>query len=876
MTFMKSVLLQKMSCIYTHIYVCICICSPSKTFASLEFLAYRASECMISDQDVGMTTDEVTSFLREGGLEDFARVLQDEGVNSVDRLALLCDDDLCHLGLKVGHRRQLQKLFDCRYVHAAAEFSRLYGWVPYSVPPFNLLSWAQPSASWSDYSAVGCGHALSASSGPPGVFKVQHLASSQPMKVFSSSLEAFVDVGVVLNIGVVRLLQDVDIEVPEEALIFSDHGFIGRACGDAVRAAVKVRLDFEAEIRNLFVNEHKQLIAKLRERATRQAQEHMNHAAECIRSMKKSGDGVPSAEESEQVAAILVDCFYTEERLGDDVVGRNLDASYTSFRKYLEDPSDLAGLGEALVWMPRDSQFNKTVHALRTVAMLAAVRRAGGHSDRRRFEQEVNRIFPFSLQDRVPDDNLLKNLRSSVFLCFKKLFGDVPGAFQSNAQLNRAPLRPRRQRKSKPANEGEPEPEDEGKTGCGDDIMVSSLVSSRSHLDMPPTCVKNTFIEFDGPLPVGKRKVCPSEPPRPRGDTSSEGDVGDLGAVLDVGGTVEARHLLVLSELNFTLVWRDYHCCCRKEGAIMYPTGDCQLYIRPGADSFVEQLLQVPRCHLMLISCSGWHHSHNMARLFLEHAVPGVWKESKKGHLPLYVGPQEQRVYLVYGELGSGIPIDFQDKEKKRFVKDLERVFAVLLASGCGAFDVDNTVVLDSSKGNNAQTGNLLMVPTWTANDEPEDGDIFKEVLEYLMQLSKSTLSVPQHLHFHPCNVCGQMRSLVENEADGEAELMRRSWQDEHTWTGPNGEKWIKCRAFDGPNEESIVGTECGAWDTGCPEQNYKDYEKLVPNTEVWGKYGNSWHECVVLQLREDGSVRVRWHYDGSETKLFSHQIHYK
>ena len=192
-----------------------------------------------------MITDEVTSFLRQGGLEAFAHVLHDEGIDSVDRLALLDDNDLLQLGLKLGHRRQLQKMIDCRYVHAAAEFSRLYGWVPYGVPPFGLLSWAQPSASWSDYSAVGCGHALSASSGPPGVFKVQHLVSSQPMKVFSSSLEAFVDVGVLLNIGVVRLLQDVDIEVPEEALIFSDHGFIGQACGDELRAAVEVRLDFE-------------------------------------------------------------------------------------------------------------------------------------------------------------------------------------------------------------------------------------------------------------------------------------------------------------------------------------------------------------------------------------------------------------------------------------------------------------------------------------------------------------------------------------------------------------------------------------------------------------------------------------------------------
>ena len=239
--------------------------------------------------------------------------------------------------------------------------------------------------------------------------------------------------------------------------------------------------------------------------------------------------------------------------------------------------------------------------------MLAAVRRAGGHSDRRRFEQEIHRILSFSLQDQSSDDKL-KNLRSSVFLCFKKLLGDVPGAFHSNAQLNRAQLRPRRQRQPKPVNEGEPEVEDEGKAGYGNDGIGPASVPSRPDLIMPPTCVRNTFIEFDDPVPVGKRKVCPSEPPRPRGGTSPGGDVGDLGAVLEEAGIMKARQLLVISELNFTLVWRDYHCSSNKKGAITYPTGDCQLYVRPGADRFVEQLLQVPQCHLMLISCSGWHH----------------------------------------------------------------------------------------------------------------------------------------------------------------------------------------------------------------------------------------------------------------------------
>ena len=107
------------------------------------------------------------------------------------------------------------------------------------------------------------------------------------------------------------------------------------------------------------------------------------------------------------------------------------------------------------------SRLGNTAHALRSVAMLAAVRRAGGHSDRSRFEQEVVGLVPVWLQKRTSAVEL-SNLRSVVLLCFTKLLGDVPGAFPSKAHQRSRALRKKRER-TKPANKGEPEPEHDGK-----------------------------------------------------------------------------------------------------------------------------------------------------------------------------------------------------------------------------------------------------------------------------------------------------------------------------------------------------------------------------------------------------------------------------
>ena len=182
----------------------------------------------------------------------------------------------------------------------------------------------------------------------------------------------------------------------------------------------------------------------------------MIRVVERLQSMKMSGTRVPSAEESERAAAVFVDKYYTEERrrLLDDADRQHLEASYGNFRKYLENSADLTGLGEALLQLAQVSRLGKMAHALRSVAVFAAVRRAGGHSDRSRFDWEVGGIVPLCLQERASTLKL-RNLRSDVFLCFAKLLGDVPGAFQANGRRRRQ-VRPRKSNFKNNANNGEP------------------------------------------------------------------------------------------------------------------------------------------------------------------------------------------------------------------------------------------------------------------------------------------------------------------------------------------------------------------------------------------------------------------------------------
>ena len=90
--------------------------------------------------------------------------------------------------------------------------------------------------------------------------------------------------------------------------------------------------------------------------------------------------------------------------------------------------------------------------------------------------------------------------------------------------------------------------------------------------------------------------------------------------------------LLVCSELNHLLVWRDIldqypaPACGgddAQDAAIALPTGK-RMYIRPGACDLIAGLLNEElRCTLAIISCMGRWHCLSMMRLLLEQATPG-------------------------------------------------------------------------------------------------------------------------------------------------------------------------------------------------------------------------------------------------------------
>ena len=73
--------------------------------------------------------------------------------------------------------------------------------------------------------------------------------TTQLAQVISPSIDAIVDVETVLHIGMVYSLQgafiNIACKVPWQAKPFTNHGEIGRACGDEVRAAIEVRTELE-------------------------------------------------------------------------------------------------------------------------------------------------------------------------------------------------------------------------------------------------------------------------------------------------------------------------------------------------------------------------------------------------------------------------------------------------------------------------------------------------------------------------------------------------------------------------------------------------------------------------------------------------------
>ena len=72
-------------------------------------------------------SDEVTAFLRQGGLEAYGRILVEEGFDTLERLDHMEDGDMWRCGLKLGPRRQLQQMLAWRFACGLAQPCPVFG-----------------------------------------------------------------------------------------------------------------------------------------------------------------------------------------------------------------------------------------------------------------------------------------------------------------------------------------------------------------------------------------------------------------------------------------------------------------------------------------------------------------------------------------------------------------------------------------------------------------------------------------------------------------------------------------------------------------------------------------------------------------------------
>ncbi len=86
----------------------------------------------------------------------------------------------------------------------------------------------------------------------------------------------------------------------------------------------------------------------------------------------------------------------------------------------------------------------------------------------------------------------------------------------------------------------------------------------------------------------------------------------------------EDRRILVLSDLNRHLVWREYNGASRTESESGTPLNERhRLHFRPGALEFVADLVQHSTCCFAIVSSMGLFHASPCLRLLLQHAIPG-------------------------------------------------------------------------------------------------------------------------------------------------------------------------------------------------------------------------------------------------------------
>jgi hypothetical protein len=91
-----------------------------------------------------------------------------------------------------------------------------------------------------------------------------------------------------------------------------------------------------------------------------------------------------------------------------------------------------------------------------------------------------------------------------------------------------------------------------------------------------------------------------------------------------LGAEQENSRILVLSELNSLLVWREYDGASRADSASGIRIHDRHmLHFRPGALELVAALIGEPTCCFAIVSCMGLYNASPILRLLLENAIPG-------------------------------------------------------------------------------------------------------------------------------------------------------------------------------------------------------------------------------------------------------------
>jgi hypothetical protein len=85
----------------------------------------------------------------------------------------------------------------------------------------------------------------------------------------------------------------------------------------------------------------------------------------------------------------------------------------------------------------------------------------------------------------------------------------------------------------------------------------------------------------------------------------------------------EDRRILVLSDLNRHLVWREYDGASRTESESGLPLNERhRVHFRPGALELVAELVQNPNCCFAIVSSMGLFHASPCLRLLLQQAIP--------------------------------------------------------------------------------------------------------------------------------------------------------------------------------------------------------------------------------------------------------------